>query len=55
MSSTYVLYKRVVLDEDPRRHIPRNSQMNDLLAQIEAEVDRELGQQQNQDQEQRRS
>jgi hypothetical protein len=55
VSSTYVLYKRVVLDEDPRRHIPRNSQMNDLLAQIEAEVDRELGQQQNQDQEQRRS
>ncbi|KAK5797063.1 hypothetical protein F5H01DRAFT_124675 [Linnemannia elongata] len=54
VSSTYVLYKRVVLEEDPRRHVPHRNETNDLLAQFEADMEKERRQQQ-QHQEQPRS
>ncbi|KAK3841205.1 MAG: hypothetical protein J3R72DRAFT_445620 [Linnemannia gamsii] len=53
VSSTYILYKRVVLEEDPRRHIPQRNQTNDFLAQIEADVEKELRQQQQQEEQPR--
>ncbi|KAF9919572.1 hypothetical protein FBU30_010858, partial [Linnemannia zychae] len=45
VSSSYVLYKRVVLDEDPRRHIPQREQTNDLLVRLEADMEKEPRQQ----------
>ncbi|KAF9541552.1 hypothetical protein EC957_002988 [Mortierella hygrophila] len=53
VSSTYVLYKRVVLEEDPRRHIPHTNDTNDLLAQFEADMEKERRQQQQQEEQPR--
>ncbi|KAF9088285.1 hypothetical protein BGX23_007528 [Mortierella sp. AD031] len=41
VSSSYILYKRVVLEEGSQRHIPNRNQTNDLLAQFEADMEKE--------------